>query len=147
MYLYVHELKAATLSQKITIGSKNIDLYAIRPHFYRHLNPSGSIVLNLADANGNIIKQSETISIASLGSGSYWHGYYRMLISAQLKANTNYYIQLVAKNGYAFDPNAYVGWCNDFDFRRVTADYSPNTGDRAAIDLELWGYENLLRRN
>lgn len=145
MKLVVIEL-GNSLVQTVAVGSKSIQLYAIRPHLYRHNLPTGSLTVQVQDALGNVINLSDTISISSIGSGTYWHGYQRFLISTMLQKNTTYQIALVASGGYTFSESAYVGWCNDFDLRKVPANFTPNFGTNAALDMEFWESKEFTRR-
>ena len=149
MQLWVHELQATGyLYQQITVGTRDIQLYAIRPHIMKFAAPAGSLTMRILDTNGKIIDSSETLAISSVltGLGTWPHGYQRFLISTELKANTIYRIALVASAGYAFSESAYIGWANDYDFRRVTASYTPSFGPYAALDTELWVNEDTPRR-
>jgi len=145
MKLVVIEL-GNSLVQKIATGSKAIQLYAIRPHLYRHNAPVGSVTVQVQDMLGNVIGSSDTIAISSIGSGTYWHGYQRFLISTMLQKNTSYQIALVASGGYTFSESAYVGWCNDFDLRKVPATFTPNFGTNGALDMEFWETKEFTRR-
>lgn len=145
MKLIIAEL-TSSLTQKITVGSDPLDLYAIRPHLYKHQVPTGNLFLEVQDDSGKFIKASETIAISALPNDqAYFHGYVRFQISVPLKAATTYSIALKSSGGYAFLESAYIGWCNDYDLRKVSAGFMPNTGFSAPLDLELWAYKNLRK--
>lgn len=149
MRLFVKELDTTTTQQKITVGDENLYLYAIRPHLYRHNHPSGSLKLQILDASQVLLKESETLAISLLDIPAatnldFFHGYIRFLVSYGLAANTDYYIRLVG-SGYSYSDSAFVGWCNDFDLRKVTADYTPSTGLSAALDMEFWVKKRAIR--
>lgn len=144
MQLIVDELYSTT-AQQITVGPKDIQLYAIRPHLIRYQQPTGSLQIQILDQVGRLVDSSETIAISAIGSGNYWHGYQRFLITTELKANSVYQIALVASGGYLFSETAYIGCCLDFDLRKVPATYSPNTGINSALDLEIWDTEEFRR--
>lgn len=137
MKLIVNELQTS-LFQQITTGTRAIQLYAIRPHLYRHGSPSGSLTVQVQDSGGKLIAASETLACTAVGSGTYWHGDQRFLIGAELAASTIYRVALVASGGYSFSESAYVGWCLDYDLRKVPATYSPSTNEKSAHLLELW---------
>lgn len=145
MRLLAHELHTK-LTQRITTGPKPIQVTALRPHLLRYLAPTGSLQMQIEDDTGSILQVSETIAIASLPAGNYFHGYVRFLINCALRANTTYRVSLLALSGYSFSESAWVGWCNDYDLRKVQANYSPNIGWSAALDLELWETRNAIRR-
>lgn len=136
MKLALIELKSS-LSQQITTGIRPIHLYAIRPHLYRHQSPAGSLTLQIQDASGGLIASSDTVAISAIGSGTYWHGDQRFLISADLEPGTIYRVALVS-SGYSFSESAYIGWNTDFDLRKVSAGFTPNVGMSAALLMEIW---------
>lgn len=143
MKLLVHELKTE-LSQLITVGAESIKVVAIRPHLYRHNTAGGSLRVQIEDASGNVIALSETIAISAMPAAqAYWHGYLRFYIKAHLRAGATYRISLVPLSGYSFNESAYIGWCNDYDLRKVPALYTPNAGGAAALDFELWTLQNI----
>jgi hypothetical protein len=137
MQIVVHEL-VTEVKQRILVGSKPKMLYAIQPYLYRHLSPAGSLYLQIQDTNGNMIANSETIAISSLPAGNYWHGFFRFLISAALKANTEYYVSLKS-TGYTYGAGAYVGWCNAFEFKNAfPASYGGASGFSAPLAMRIW---------
>lgn len=142
MKLVVHELMTK-LSQVIQVGSDSINLEAIRPHLYRHNQATGSLQLQVEDLGGNVIAQSDQVDISDVGTGSFWHGYIRFLMKSHLRAGASYQISLVSLGGYGFNESAYVGWCNDFDLRKVPALYSPSLGLTGALDMEFWSLQNV----
>lgn len=145
MKLVVFEL-SFPVTQKITIGNRSLQLYALRPHIYRNNFASGSLTMQVQDSTGNLIASSDTVAISAIGSNSYWHGYQRFLISAQLKAFRSYEISMTFSGGYSFAEAAYIAWANDFDLRKVPANYIPNSGINAALDLEIWEMREVVRR-
>jgi hypothetical protein len=144
MDLIVHELKTE-LKQEIEVKHQPIQLYAIRPHLYRHLAPSGTIYVELRDEGNNVIETSAGLPISSLPSGNYLHGYIRFYMRTNLRAFTKYNVVLKA-SGYSFSESAWIGWCNDYDLRKAEATYGGNTGLGAALDLELWSTPHENRR-
>lgn len=137
MKLIVHELKTS-LYQQIKVKEDNLLLYAIRPHLYKHGNPAGTLKIQLQDSNSKVIANSETLNISAISAATYFHGYVRFLISSPLTNLVSYRAVLIPGGGYSFSESAYIGWCKDFDLRKVNALYSPNSGLNAALDLELW---------
>jgi hypothetical protein len=136
--LVYHEL-IDSLTQEITIGGKPIQVYALCPHLYLHNGPSGALQMRIYDEEDSLIAFSENQVLDALPiTEPYFHGQVRFLISALLKAHTTYRMQLKAGTGYTYAAASHVGWCNDFDLRRVPATYQPNTGVNAALDLEIW---------
>jgi hypothetical protein len=148
MKLVVNELRSL-VEQEIQVGEENLNVSAIRPHLYRHNFPSGSIKIQVLDASKTLMKESDLISISDLDIAeetglNFFHGYIRFLVNVPLKAETNYWIRLVG-SGYTFSESAYVGWCNDYDLRKVSALYTPSSGWDAAMDLEIWTRTRTLR--
>lgn len=144
MDLVVHELKTI-LFQEIRVEQKPLQLNAIRPHLYRHLNPAGTLYLELRDEFHNVIETSASLAISAIPSGNYFHGYIRFLMSTNLRANTVYNVVLKS-TGYTFSESAFIGWCNDYDLRKSEATYPGNTGVGAALDMEFWTTDHVVRR-
>ncbi len=136
MKLFVEEVRTS-LYQTITVGSKPLQLAAIRPHLMRWLAPAGSLTVQIWDGNRNLVETSPSMTIASLGSGNYWHGYQRFYMNSFLRAGTVYRIAVVA-SGYTFSESAYFGWVNAYDLRKAPSTFTPNAGANAEFDLELW---------
>lgn len=144
MTIVVDEL-ISTLRQKITIGSKPIMLYAIRPYVYKHLAPAGNLFVRILDANGNKIVDSETIAISSISAINYAHGFYRFLVTAGLAANTSYYIQLMS-TGYTYGANSFIGWCRDWEFHNAfPVGYTKIGAFDSPYGLQLWSYDFLRK--
>lgn len=104
--------------QRFTVGDRNLEIYAIRPHLYKHLAPAGSLYLQLQDENGGKIKDSETIAISAISSASYFHGMVRFLVVASLRKETTYFLELKG-SGYTYGAGAHVAWVmfqNKFEF-------------------------------
>jgi hypothetical protein len=144
MNLVVHEL-STTLDQLMTVGALDVQVSAVRPHLYKHQNPSGSLTLQILDTNKKIVASSNTIALSSIGSTTYFHGYIRFDINASLKAATSYYFRLIASGGYTFSESNYVGWANDFDLRKYSCNYTPSTGLSASLDMEIWARRKLTK--
>lgn len=145
MILVVHEL-VTVLKQEINLLDKDLLVHAIRPHIYRHNSPTGSLHLEIWDENEKTIAQSSSVAIASIGTAAYFHGYVEFPFVEPLKAGSTYWVALKATGGYSFSESAYIGWCNDYDLRKVDADYTPNEGVSAALDMEFWVKKRTFRR-
>lgn len=137
MKLIVHEL-LTSLSQTITVGTEHLLVYGIRPHLYRHGAPTGTLTIQLQDDSGKKIQDIETINISAIPAGNYYHGYIRFQSNVPIKAYTTYTIALIAGGGYSFSESAYIGWCKDYDLKKVQTAWSPSIGCNAGLDLELW---------
>lgn len=136
MLLVAHELYASGLKQKINV-LENTNCISVRPHLYKHLSSVGSLKLQLLDVDQKIIDESSSLVISTISSANYFHGYVRFDCNFRLKANQTYWIKLLGI-GYTFSESAYIGWCNDYDLRKVDANYSRNQGYFAALDMEIW---------
>lgn len=146
MKLLVTELSTER-KQKIVIGSENVQLYAVRLHLYRHLNPTGTLTVELRNAENQLLASSAALNITSIPATlDYFHGWIRFLLSYPLKKNTEYFIALKAGGGYSFSESAYIGWCNDFDLRHVSSAYAPDGGTSAPLGIEVWSNEYKTRR-
>jgi hypothetical protein len=118
---------------------------AIRPHLMRFGNPAGNLTMQIQDRAGEPLFTSETINISSIGSGTYWHGYYPFLITGMLRKFTPYRFVLIAGGGYSFSESAYIGWCNGFDLGKYIPEYAGGIGWSAPLDLEIWSYEQVIK--
>lgn len=144
MKLLIHELISA-LWQEIEVGAKPIQIYAVRPHLYRHGWPAGSVQVQIADTSGRLIDSSAPVSLAQIGTGTYWHGYAEFRVSTALKENTKYRIGVVPSGLYAFSTDAYAAWVTDESLRKVTASYA--LSERLpALDMEIWEARDVNRR-
>lgn len=117
----------------------------IRPHILRFGHPSGGFYMQIRDGRGRKIAQSNTVNFSAIGSLSYAHGNVELDLTAFLRANTNYWLAMVATGGYSFSESAYAGWCNGFDLGRYPASYAPSKGWSAPLDYEVWGIEQVTR--
>lgn len=134
-----------TLAQQFTVGSESKYIYAVRPHLYKHGNPSGSLVMKLYESNGTTLRAtSESIALSSIGSTTFFHGKIRFLINSGLVASTNYYLKLES-SGYTYNASNFVGWCRDFDDRIYTANFTTNLGMSSPYFFEFWTKEDYIR--
>ena len=149
-----HLTTGGELSQSITVSGGNILLKYIGIHLYKHGHPPGGIHVEVRDAFNKLISASPVITIASidadLSSEDYYHGYTRFSVTTPLKQLTDYNIALVAGGSYVFSETAsgstgYIGWCRDYDLKKVEADYTPDQGVNSPFDLELWSLNKLQR--
>lgn len=124
-------------SQEITMIN-DCNLVYIRPHVIKHGSPGGSIKVQVLDENDYLIGESSSVTVASISTFDYAHGYVRLPIDVPLKAGSTYKINLVGHSGYTFSDANHVGFCRDFDLRKVRAAYTSNLGADSAYDIELW---------
>jgi hypothetical protein len=147
--LVAHELTInsgiAALKQLLTIGDEDVYLGGIRPHILKVGAPAGSLYLEVRTAADVLIQASETVTIASItaATGTYFHGYVRFAIPITLLKNTSYYV-VMQSTGYTFAESAYIAWCNDFDLRKYSTEYTANAAT-AALDMEMWEYKLITR--
>lgn len=148
MQLVVHELETSgQVRQLITVGSKPKMVYAVRALLFRYLAPAGNLYVEIQDENGKKIATSATVSAATIGTGNYWTGYQRFLVTVALKANTSYYVSLKA-SGYTFSELAYIGWCNSWEIKNVfESDYDGAVGMAAPLGVQLWAYRTQNKGN
>lgn len=137
MKLLLDELNSDNLTQLVQTPSRVVHVKHIRPHLYKHAAPTGSFFIQIQDANGKKIANSNSLSAADISASTYFHGYVRFDIVASLTPDTNYYIAL-RSTGYTFGELAYIGWCRDYEHRKYAASYTPNTGVSSALDFEIW---------
>jgi hypothetical protein len=139
MQLVLQELglSSSYLSQKITVGARDINVKHVRPHLYKHLAPAGTVSIQIRDASDVLIATSDAVTITDISAQNYFHGEVRFDVNAMLLKNTSYYIRLVS-SGYTYGANAFIGWCQDFDLRKVGVDYTPAGSLNTPFLLELW---------
>lgn len=125
--------------------TSNINALAIRPHIYRHNSPAGSLQLKILDENSALIATSNSVTISSIGTDDFFHGYIKFDINVSLRADTRYRLQVEGVSGYVFNESAYVGVCKDHDLQKVTRNYDSimgtvpgSTSFNSAIDFEIW---------
>lgn len=151
MKLLVEELgrTLSIIKQKITVGDRDIVIKAIRPHLYKHLNPTGNLILYIYDAAGStLLATSETLSMTTIhttgfSSANYGHGDVRFYINAVLLKNTSYQVWLGSSGGYTYSASAFYGWCNDWDLAKVNKDYTPASDFQSAFLMEFWEYRRV----
>lgn len=137
MKLIVFEVKSDGVYQEVS-PNRNVIVEAIRPHLYVHGNPSGTVKVQIQDASGDLITESEALTIADISNATYFHGKVRFYIDAYLKKDETYRIAIVGASGYSFSESAYVGVCNSFDLSTYDASYAPSVGYQAPLAIEVW---------
>ena len=143
MTLIVHEFKntlqGGTIFQwvKTTEGK---DFWGIRAHLLRFGNPSGTIQFKIYDVNDRLVQAGPAIPLSSIGTGTYWHGYYPLENKLDLPAGI-YKFLLATSGGYSFGGGNYVGWCNDYDLRKYELDYLSDSDLKDPLDFEAWSYK------
>ncbi len=139
MQLATKQLATSGLLFQPITPTKDINLHAIRPHLYKALAPGGTLKVSVRDGNNKIIKESETITISTISTANYFHGYVRFLISMPLKSGTEYRISLAAAGGYTYAESDHVAWViAHFDLAKVSSTYNPTAVFDSPLDLELW---------
>lgn len=133
MKLLVKELKSH-LDQKVSC-KRNANVQHIRAHLYLKNSPTGSVSLQILDANKQLIAVSNLVDLASITDAPYYHGMVRFDVKAQLRLDTPYYFRLKS-DSYTFSESSYVGWCADFDFK--TYDRTDQRALFAPKDYEVW---------
>ena len=135
--VYTELLTGVPVPQEIKLTA-DVNLIHIRPHIFKKNNPPGSLRIDIKDQANHFIASSNAIIISTISAFNFAHGYLRFDITTPLKKDLIYFIELVGI-GYAFTENAHIGFCKDFDLRKVTPNFTPNTGLDSALDIELWG--------
>lgn len=137
MKILVNELVLTPIVQVIR-PLKKTNIRSIRLHLYKHNNPNGSLSLTIHNGvEGSLIAESNQVIISSISQSPYFHGMVRFDLKCQLEKGTEYEIRLNS-NGYSFNENGYVGWCQDFDFKTYDTEYEKLGGLRAPQDFEIW---------
>lgn len=136
MKLIVNDLTAGSLYQNISPTS-NQNIEAIRPHLYIEGNPAGSLKIQILNSAGDLIAESALVTIASITTAAYFHGYVRFYINASLASGVTYRVKL-ASSGYTYALGSCVSWCNDYEFKKYEYTYTPSTQDLKPLDMEIW---------
>lgn len=139
MTLIVHELgMSAEPTYQELKPLKNTVVESVRPHIIRYANPAGSIRVRIADSTGATIAISNAVPVASIGEGTYWHGFIRFDVDAHLRKDTTYRIYIEGVSGYSFSESDYIGVCKEYENKKYPASYSPSADFDSALDLEIW---------
>lgn len=133
MTLVVHEL-VTFLAQSFTVGSKNAEITAVRPHLVKYGSPAGSFYIEIQDADGQLIATSNALTAAEISSASYFHGHVRFDVTAGLKAGRVIRVALKA-TGYTFSEATYIAWANR----------SGGVSETEKLDTEFWNYNRLQK--
>lgn len=140
MKLAVFELlNSDSMTQKFTVGDSPIVVNCFRLHLYKHLAPAGTLYVKLEDANGNLIKLSSAVTISSISSANYFHGFVKFDCPVSLMANTSYYLELTA-SGYSYSGSAFIGWVQAGALANHSDSYSG-----AALNFEIWAEKGLQK--
>ena len=113
-------------------------VYAIRPHLYIHGSPAGTVTVQIQDDMGRVVQEATPLTITTLKTLAYAHGYFRFLMSANLAQDATYRIAVVCGGGYSFSESAYVGVCHDWDNTKATLSYTANGSFEKPLDIEIW---------
>lgn len=135
--LIIRELKADALYQQI-VPTENLNLVHIRPHLLIYGSPSGTLQVQVRDSNDRIAGASNTISISTLKTQTYAHGYFRFDITQPLISGVTYRIALVGGGGYTFSETDYVGWASDWNDEKISTTYTQSGDVDSPLDFELW---------
>lgn len=122
----------------------DLQVEAFRPHLYVEDNPAGSLFMEVQDLNGKTIAASNTVAISSITSATYFHGYVKFDISIGLRKDVSYNIAL-KPSGYTYSASTFVGWCNDFDLRKVDTTVPSPIGVSSPLDMEIWTEQQIKR--
>lgn len=141
----VEEL-VATLTQSMT-ASKAQSIEAVRLHIYKHNSPAGSLIVKIKDSNGGVLATSNTVTISSISSAAFFHGYIRFDLNHSFLASDAFNLEL-SSSGYTFAESAYIGWVKDMsdnDYRKYSTGYTPNIGFVSPLDCEFWERKKVTR--
>jgi hypothetical protein len=128
----------------MTVGDSAVTVRAVRPHLYIALPQASSLTMQILNSGATVIATSETVTVASITTANYFHGYVRFYIDAILAAETNYTFRLQA-SGYTYSDSSFVGWCSDFDLRKYSLGFSPLIAAEDPLDMEIWEQKLITR--
>lgn len=135
-----------TVAQEYT-ATENQSLSYLVPHIMVRGTPGGSVYLQLQDSDGNKIADTESVSIATIADGNeVFHGKYRFSITANVRKNVTYRVEMLTSGGYTYGVSDFVGWCNAWERRNVfDSAYSPNWGVQSPLILDFWANKYLKK--
>jgi len=143
MHLIVFELVTSRYHNYVPTGSvKQVEV--IRPRLYRHGSPAGTVKVQILSNAAALIAESNSRTIADIGTGTHWHGMANFTIAASLTPGTTYRIQVIT-SGYTFDENAYLGWCNGFSLGRYETTYPDDNQWVKPLDVEIWTRQQISK--
>lgn len=133
------------LRQLIT-PTRDVRAAYIRAHLFKHLAPAGSVYIQIQDANGRKIKDSNSVTITDITAQNYYHGYVRFALEFTFKAERTYYLALKS-SGYSYSAIAFIGWCNGFDLKKYGTSYTTPSivGVNAPLDFDVWEYKTVSK--
>ncbi len=126
-----------TVFQEITM-TKSMFVAHIVPRLFVYGSPAGTVKVQLQDANGRVIRESNTVTITDVKTLAYGNKYVRFDIAANLINEQIYRVAIVCGGGYSFSESAYVAVNLDWDKPKRPATYINNSGANAALDFDLY---------
>jgi len=140
--IQVEELDT-TLSQSFTL-TNGMSLTAVRPYIYKHLNPSGSLLLEVK--SGATVLTSKTILISEIitnVASNYFHGFYTFTLDNEIFLTPGTYtIDITGSGGYTFSELAFIGWVRDYNDLIYSVDNDTTSKDiQKPLTFQLWGYK------
>jgi hypothetical protein len=136
MTLLVNEI-TTSVYQGIKPNSNKI-IAAVRPHLYIKNLPLGTIKVQITTNDGTLLGESLPLTISSITTSNEYHGYVSFYLTAFLKKDFSYLVNIVCQGGYSFSNSAFCGVCNDYDFRKYKIESPIKHPRNAPLDLEVW---------
>lgn len=138
--LMVHEIYGSALIQQFRTPNDGLvrEIAAIRPHLYIQGGPSGQILVRLQNTSTvGVLADADLVTVSSITSATYFHGYVTFDINATVQPNTVYQIS-VGASGATWTSASFVGWVTDHDKRKYSPNYTPATDAEYPLDFEIW---------
>lgn len=101
----------------------------IRIHIYKAGAPTGNALLQLSDPTGIVTLNQASVSIPTISSANYFHGFVKFDLAYALQAATTYYLTINYNGGYSYGASDFIGWAFAEGFQ----------------GFEIWEQKNLIR--
>ncbi len=134
-HLLVYPLRSTR--EQTVIVTKNINVKTIRLNLYKHLQPSGNLVLSIK--NGSTTIATSTLAINALDSADYSHGFYSFDID--IKLTPKEYTLELSSTGYTFNDNAYIGWIKEHENNTNNFTTSIDNYYNNPFSYQIWEYK------
>ena len=138
--IMVHEIYSSALTQDFRTPNDGMvrEIAAFRPHLYVQGGPANQILLRVLNTSpSGILAGATSVTVSTITSATYFHGYVTFDINCTLMPNTVYTLS-VGPSGGTWNSAAFVGWVTDHDTLKYSRNYTPANDAEYALDFEVW---------